>query len=145
MQLVKCCLLANSKDEKVRRIFEAKKARVINFARRWSAAKELCTFQPVVDFDLRHPNHLSASGLGANKADPHIADPTVKERRSKTTSTLAMLREEKHMQHASCLARQGVWSLWDNVQPFDLSWSNLIYGPGPRVIAKRANQFCKNS
>src|SRR5690242_16428905 len=43
MQLVKCCLLANSKDEKVRRIFEAKKAHVIKFARRWSAAKELCT------------------------------------------------------------------------------------------------------
>jgi len=41
MQLVKCCLLANSKDERVRAIFEAKKARVIGFARRWSASKEL--------------------------------------------------------------------------------------------------------
>ena len=24
---------------------------------------------------------------------------------------------------------------WDNVRPFDLSWQNLIYGPGPRVVA----------
>ena len=39
------------------------------------------------------------------------------------------------MQHAACLVRQGVWTHWDKVKPFDLSWSNLIYGPGPRVIA----------
>ena len=95
MQLVKCCLLANSKDERVRAIFEAKKAHVLNFARRWSASKELCTLQPVVDFNLHYPSQMSKSGLGANKADPFIAEPSVKELRSKTTSTLAMLREEK--------------------------------------------------
>src|SRR6185295_7406372 len=39
------------------------------------------------------------------------------------------------LSHASCLTRQGVWTHWDDVQPFDLSWNNLIYGPGPRVIA----------
>src|SRR3954469_11291974 len=39
------------------------------------------------------------------------------------------------MQHASRLTRQGVWTHWSDVRPFDLSWKNLIYGPGPRVIA----------
>jgi hypothetical protein len=28
-----------------------------------------------------------------------------------------------------------VWTHWDDVRPFDLSWKNLIYGPGPKVIA----------
>ena len=134
MQLVKCCLLANSKDDKVRAIFEARRIRVMNFARRWSASKELSLLEPVVDHSLMHPSQLGSSGLGVNKADPYVAEPTVKELRSKTTSTLAMLREEKFMQHASCLVRQGVWTHWNNVKPFDLSWSNLIYGPGPRVI-----------
>ena len=39
------------------------------------------------------------------------------------------------MRHASCLVQQGVWTHWDKVMPFDLSWANLIYGPGPHVIA----------
>jgi ssDNA thymidine ADP-ribosyltransferase, DarT/zinc-binding in reverse transcriptase len=39
------------------------------------------------------------------------------------------------LRHASCLVRQGVWTKWENVIPFDLSWQNLIYGPGPRVIS----------
>ena len=44
-------------------------------------------------------------------------------------------REQDHIRHASCLVRQGVWTHWEDVMPFDLSWTNLIYGPGPRVIA----------
>jgi hypothetical protein len=43
--------------------------------------------------------------------------------------------EEQHVRHASCLRRQGVWTKWENVIPFDLSWENLIYGPGPRFIS----------
>src|SRR3954464_12291734 len=39
------------------------------------------------------------------------------------------------MQHASRLIRQGVWTHWSDVRPFDGWWKNLIYGPGPRVIA----------
>ena len=39
------------------------------------------------------------------------------------------------MTHSSQLAHQGVWTHWDNVRPFDLPWHNLIYGPGPKVIA----------
>ena len=46
-----------------------------------------------------------------------------------------MLEEEKRVTHSSQLAHQGVWTHWDNVRPFDLSWHNLIYGPGPKVIA----------
>ena len=34
------------------------------------------------------------------------------------------------------LAWQSVWSNWaDDVIPFDLSWRNLLYGPGPKLIA----------
>ena len=37
--------------------------------------------------------------------------------------------------YAACCVLQGVWTHWENVIPFDFSWTNLIYGPGPRVIA----------
>jgi zinc-binding in reverse transcriptase len=39
------------------------------------------------------------------------------------------------MTHASCLVQQGAWTHWEDVRPFDLSWRNLIYGPGPKVIS----------
>jgi hypothetical protein len=43
MQLVKCCLLANSKDDKVRAIYEAKKNREEGFNNRWSGTKSFQT------------------------------------------------------------------------------------------------------
>ena len=43
--------------------------------------------------------------------------------------------DEEHMAHASSLALQGVWTKWiEQARPFDFSWKNLIYGPGPHVI-----------
>ena len=40
------------------------------------------------------------------------------------------------MAHSTSLALQGVWTSWkEHVYPLDLSWKNLIYGPGPKVIA----------
>ena len=135
MQLVRCCLLCNSKDDNVRAVYEAKKHREEGFAGRWSATKELSNLEPVVEHAIRFAGQTDRSGLGSNISDPYIANPTVADLRSKVTSTLADQCEEKRVQHASCLVRQGVWTHWDNVRPFDLSWTNLIYGPGPRVIA----------
>src|SRR5690348_8018647 len=74
------------------------------------------------------------AGLGA-KRDSYIANPSLHQRRDYTTAALKAKYEEQHVRHASCLLRQGVWTHWDNVIPFDLSWENLIYGPGPRVIS----------
>jgi hypothetical protein len=37
--------------------------------------------------------------------------------------------------HSIQLERQGNWTTWnDKVTPFDLSWKNLIYVSGERVI-----------
>ena len=135
MQLVKCCLLANSKDNTVRAVYEAKKQREEGFKNRWSGTKELSNLEPIVEHATRFAGQTGRSGLGWNLSNPYIANPTVAEHRSKVTSTLADQCEEDRVRHASCLVRQGVWTHWDNVRPFDLSWHNLIYGPGPRVIA----------
>jgi len=133
-QVVKCSLLQNSNDPDVRAIYELRKSRVANFTR-WSGSKELSNLEPVADHSLRFAGQVGTSGLGSNKSDPYIADPTLKERRGKICETLNLEIDRKHIEHASCLVQQGVWTHWDNVSPFDLSWKNLIYGPGPRVIA----------
>src|SRR4051812_41603778 len=65
----------------------------------------------------------------------YLSNPTAADLRAKISETHEQLQEEKRMHHASCLVQQGVWTHWNDVRPFDLSWRNLIYGPGPRVIA----------
>jgi hypothetical protein len=129
MQLVKCCLLENSNDKTVRAIYESKKTRVMSFARRWSAAQERVQLD---EHETRFGSQRNNSGLGSGN---YIAKPSVKEIRKKVSTTLGSQLEDDHVRHASCLTRQGVWTHWDRVLPFDLSWPNLIYGPGPRVIA----------
>ena len=135
MQVVKCCLLQSSKDESIRTLYQQRKEKVCQFANRWSGPKELAQLEPVADHALRFAGQTDRSGLGANKRNPYIANPSVVERRDKITSTLALQHEEERLRHASCLVLQGVWTHWNNVLPFDLSWPNLIYGPGPRVIS----------
>ena len=116
-------------------MYGAKKAREEGFTNRWSATQELSNLEPIVEHEIRFAGQTSRAGLGSNISDPYIANPTVAEHRAKVTSTLAEQCEEERVRHASCLVRQGVWTHWNNVRPFDLSWTNLIYGPGPRVIA----------
>jgi hypothetical protein len=115
MQLVKCCLLANSKDDKVQAIYEAKKKREEGFNNRWSGTKELSILEPIVEHATRFAGQTGRSGLGSNISNPYNANPTVAEYRSKVTATFADQCEEDRVRHSSCLVRQGVWTHWDNV------------------------------
>ena len=135
LQLVKCCLLESSKDETVQAIYKRRTERVRDFTSRWSAPNELKKLEPVVEHSFCYAGQTGHAGLGANRSDPYIAKPSVRQLRERTTVALRTKHEENHVRHASCLLRQGVWTHWDNVLPFDLSWENLIYGPGPRVIS----------
>jgi zinc-binding in reverse transcriptase len=134
MQIVKSCLLSSSQDPRIQQIFTRKQQRVSAFANRWSGPKALSLLAPVVEHSMRFAGQTNRAGLGSQR-DTYIAKPTLSEIRAKTAETLGLLEEEKLLSHASCLVQQGVWTHWEDVIPFDLSWRNLIYGPGPRVIA----------
>ena len=134
LQLVKCCLLENSSDELTQAIYKHHKERVQSFTSRWLASNELAKLEPVIEHDLHYAGQTGHAGLGFVKSR-YIAKPSKRQWRTRFTEVLASQQEDNHIRHASCLARQGVWTNWHNVIPFDLSWSNLIYGPGPRVIS----------
>ena len=53
LQLVKCCLLENSKDETTQAIYKHHKERVQNMSSRWKAPIELAKIDPVVDHNIR--------------------------------------------------------------------------------------------
>jgi len=134
LQLVKCCLLENSKDETTRAIYKHHKDRVQHISSRWKAPIELAKLAPIVDHNLHFSGQSGHEGLGSLRSY-YLANPTKRQRRSKTIEALAERHEDDHVRHASCLVLQGVWTKWQNIIPFDLSWANLIYGPGPRVIS----------
>ena len=134
MQVVRSCLLSTSLDPLVQQIFNRKSERVSSFTRRWTGPKALSLVAPAVDHQLRFAGQANHAGLGLKKSW-YFAKPNRTQIRSKTAEILEKLEEESYIQHASCLVRQGVWTLWNDIRPFDLSWKNLIYGPGPKVIA----------
>ena len=84
---------------------------------------------PIVEHSLRFAGQTDRTGLGSHD---YVANPSIAEIRTKTSEILGELEEEKRVNHSSCLVQQGVWTHWDNVRAFDLSWHNLIYGPGPK-------------
>jgi len=135
LQVVKCCLLQSSKDANVRAIYEQCKERVVEYNNRWSGPKELANLEPIVEHNFRFAGQHGTAGLGSNKSNPYIANPTEKQRREKIAETLVAQHEEDHIRHASCLSFQGSWTHWEDCIPFDLSWDNLIHGPNPRVIS----------
>ena len=52
------------------------------------------------------------------------------------STVVAELETEKLVAHAHTLPLNGVWTKWfDEIHPFDLSWKNLLYGPGPRIVS----------
>ena len=85
-----------------------------------------------VKLDLQYPTQVGRQGLGHGNFK---VDRTRAELRKLVSETAHAFAEQKRMAHAHTLAHQGTWTNWyDYVTPADLSWRNLIYGPGPHVI-----------
>jgi hypothetical protein len=125
-------LLKNSRDPAVAGAFAHKAARERSFTRTWSASRELESLSPLVEHEIRFAGQQNREGLGVGR---YLAQPSLIDRRSLLTKTLLVESEKLLVEHSSTLVRQGVWTHWSAVRPFDLSWNNLIYGPGPKLLS----------
>ena len=97
MQVTKCCLLRDSKDETVRKIYANYEAKKRAYVTKWTGAKELARLEPIAEHKLRYAGQTGTAGLGSRKSDPYIANPSEKDRRQKITETLVAQREEDHI------------------------------------------------
>jgi hypothetical protein len=132
MQLTKCCLLENSQDDNVRKIYDHFKAYNLEYQKKWTGPKELAVLKPIAEHDLHFAGQTSSMALCGR----YIANPTTQEMRKQISKSLSGEHEAEYIRHASCLTRQGAWTHYNkDVMPFDFSWTNLIYGPGPHVVA----------
>ena len=133
MQIIKCKILQDSDDPNVRLVYEFRAKKTCAWKVKWSAAK--ITEEVTADALLNHrfPALIGKRGLGHGD---FVANPSTSDVRKMAVSASDRRERERLLAHAHTLERQGVWLGWhDQVEPFDLSWKNLIYGPGPHVIA----------
>lgn len=131
MQLVKVQLLENSRDASVRMMWAAKAQREASVSH-FRVSHLLKEAKAQVNLDLLFPTQSSRQGLGNGNFK---ADPTPAEKRKLISVKAKSFAEQARVQHAHSLAQQGVWTAWGgNIVPFDFSWQNLIWGPGPYVI-----------
>ena len=131
-QLVKTQLLKYSVDGDVRKVWQAKEDKEAKMKRHFKASQLGRVAEAQVKLDLQYPSQNGRQGLGHGN---YKVDRTKAEVRKLVSTTAHAFAEQQRMAHAHELAHQGTWTNWyDLVAPADLSWRNLIYGPGPHVI-----------
>ena len=132
MQIVKGQLLQASVDENVRAMWKSKESREASMGRLLKVSKLNRQMQSQVELNLLFPSQTSRQGLGHGNFK---ASHTSREKRQLVSAVTKSIADEKLVQHAHCLSQQGVWTRWhQDVIPFDFSWQNLLYGPGPQAI-----------
>ena len=61
------------------------------------------------------------------------------------SQAISTLENENLLAHAISLPKDGAWTNWlDSVEPLDLSWKNLIYGPDSKLISFMLNATNKS-
>ena len=132
MQIIKCSLLNDSPDEDVQALFRARESREKSFSSRKPSTKLFRQVDTEVNLNLKFPSQSGKQGLGFGNFNNN---PSTSEKRKMRVATAFRFHREKLNCHSHSLARQSVWTSWvDHTMPFDLSWKNLIYGPGPFLI-----------
>ena len=136
MRVIRCHLLKYSADDDMRIVYDGRVRRQQSHQTMWrdtnffekveGMANHEARFQAAGSHDRRGLGH----GLFTSNLEPDA------EHRKRCVAAVQQLHTEEHVSHAAQLAMQSVWTHWtDHSMPFDLSWRNLIYGPGPRIIS----------
>jgi hypothetical protein len=134
MQLIKCHMCKYSTDDEIRTLYE-RRARKEKSLYQWRPTKELTRVEQIVDHNRKYPSQRDRAGLGFVRGRYNPVLP-VREHRKLCGATVLELEAEELLAHANTLPLNGVWTKWnDMVHPFDLSWKNLLYGPGQRLIS----------
>ncbi len=133
MQLIKCSLLEKSCDPKVRAVYEHKFNKTSKWTVKWDVRKIYKSYSADVILQTQFPTQCTRLGLGN---DVFNGNPSNADVRKLLTKTADDVEEHKFLAHSVQLERQGNWIAWyEQVNVFDFSWSNLIYGPGDSLIS----------
>ena len=136
MRVIRCHLLKHSADKDVATVYQHRADRFKDHKKTWRDTQFLEKVESMVDHESKFQSAASHDkrGLGHNLFVAHLDDDA--EHRKRCGAAVRLLDTERHMAHSAELALQSVWTHWaDKSSPFDFSWRNLIWGPGPRIIS----------
>jgi hypothetical protein len=136
LQVIKLHLVKFSPDPSIAALYEMRRKREESQSRIWRPTRLLEKVCAMTDFDLKfqHAKPGDTRGLGHGLfTQAKVSDPS---HRALCTGNVQKLADAAHESHAFELNMQGNWLKWEHgVFPFDLSWKNLLLGPGARVIS----------
>lgn len=136
MRVIRCHLLKHSADKDIVTVYQHRADRHKDNKKTWRDTQFLEKVEGMVAHESKFQSAAAHDkrGLGHNLFVAHLDDNA--EHRKRCGAAVRLLDTERHMAHAAELAMQSVWTHWaDKSSPFDLSWRNLIWGPGPRIIS----------
>ena len=136
LQVIKMHLVKHSPDPHVSALYDMRCKREEAHEKTWRPTRLLEKVCSMTDFDLKFQHSVSGDkrGLGHGLFAPSKVD--VPTHRELCTRNVQRLADERLEAHAIGLGMQGVWLSWEQgVFPFDLSWDNLILGPGGRIVS----------
>jgi hypothetical protein len=136
MRIIRCHLLSHSLDDDIVDVYQNRVNRHKDNKTIWRDTQHLEKVETMVAHETKFQaaDPRDKRGLGHDLYTAHL-DSTA-EHRKRCGTAVRLLATEKQMAHAATLPMQGVWMHWsDKSFAFDLSWRNLIYGPGPRIIS----------
>jgi Reverse transcriptase (RNA-dependent DNA polymerase) len=133
MQIIKCELLNHSVDDSIQKLYHLRETANSKLTRTWKATNIAKVANAEVDLNLQFPTQVNQCGLGFGHFNPN---PDKEQRRSLVIKKVKSFAEETRIAHSASLQQQGAWLNWHElVQPFDLSWRNVIWGNvSPHVI-----------
>ena len=89
--------------------------------------------EAIVNHDISFQAQSHRLGLGWNIYNPN---PSVKGRRKLASQTVGKLEAEHLLSHAFSLPLNDACTTWmDRAEPFNLTWKNLIFGPGSKLLS----------
>ena len=136
LQIIKLHLIKHSPDPHIARLYEIRREREESHQTIWRPTQLLEKVCSMTDFDLKfqHSSPGDKRGLGHGLFTQSKVSSS--SHRQLCTRNVQRLADEELEAHSSGLPMQGVWLSWEQgVFPFDLSWDNLIQGPGSRVVS----------
>lgn len=136
LQIIKLHLVKFSPDPSIAALYEMRRKREETQVKTWRPTRLLEKVCRMTDFDLmfQRANPGDKRGLGHGLfSQAKIANQP---HRLLCTANVQKLADAKLLAHARTLEMQGNWLKWEEgAIPFNLSWDNLILGPGARVIS----------
>jgi hypothetical protein len=136
LQVIKLHLVKHSPDPHVAALYEMRRKREASeTGRLWRPTRLLEKVCSMADFDqkFQHAAPGDKRGLGHGLFTNSSSNASHRER---CTQNVQRLADEDLETHAHDLPMQGTWLTWEQgVFPFDLSWNNLILGPGGRIVS----------